>query len=310
MLKYRTLLRYLELVEIEKSPPPAAGQEKAPAFSPEKITIRTWRKRPVKRNWKTPNAFSSASARKPRKQTGGVPERHHQQLRSPYRLFPAGTKEDFEIEMSGTLEGIGALLEEKDGYIRVNSIVPGSASWRQKELAADDIILKVAQGAGEPEDVVDVRLRDAVKLIRGPRGTEVRLTVKKPDGRIVVIPIIRDVVIIEETYARSALLTGKNQQAFGYIFLPKFYRNFKKAGERNCFDDMKQELLKLKSEKVAGVILDLRNNGGGSLEDVVEISGLFISRGPSSRCETAPTAAPFWKITTRPWYTTVSWWSS
>jgi carboxyl-terminal processing protease len=194
--------------------------------------------------------------------------------------FPPADKENFDIRMSGKLEGIGAQLQEKDGYIRVTKIIPGSPSAIQGELKENDIILKVAQAAEEPVDIVDVRIDDAVKLIRGKKGTEVRLTVRKPDGSVKTIPIIRDVVQLEETYARSAIIADKDKKPVGYIYLPSFYADFSGEGGRSSWRDVKAEMEKLKTENVKGIILDLRNNGGGSLQDVVEMAGLFIKEGP------------------------------
>lgn len=195
--------------------------------------------------------------------------------------FPPDDKENFDIQMSGQLEGIGATLQEKDGYIQVSAIVPGSASYRQGELQEDDIILKVAQGKDEPVDIVDMKLDDAVKLIRGPKGTEVRLTVKKADGGTKIIPIIRDIVVLEETFARSAIIQNSySHKGIGYIKLPKFYADFQNKNGRSCAKDVRIELEKLKAEGVDGIVLDLRNNGGGSLMDVVDMAGLFIDQGP------------------------------
>jgi carboxyl-terminal processing protease len=195
--------------------------------------------------------------------------------------FPPKDKENFDISMSGKLEGIGATLQQKDGYIKVAEIIVGSPSWLQGELKEGDVILKVAQGSSEPVDVVDMRLDNAVKLIRGKKGTEVRLTVKKVDGTIKVISIIRDVVIIEETFAKSVILNeDSKKQNIGYIFLPKFYVDFSDKTSRNCTDDMRKELQKLDKENIKGLVIDLRNNGGGSLEDVVKIAGFFIKDGP------------------------------
>lgn len=194
--------------------------------------------------------------------------------------FPPADKENFDISMTGKLEGIGATLSERDGYIKVERIVPGSASYKQGELKAGDLILKVAQGDAEAVDVVDMKLDDAIQLIRGKKGTEVRLTVKKPDGVIKVIPIIREVVVIEETYARSAIILH-NKKRFGIIQLPSFYADFNSRGRgRNSAGDVRLEVEKLKEENVDGIILDLRNNGGGSLADAIEMSGLFIASGP------------------------------
>jgi carboxyl-terminal processing protease len=193
-------------------------------------------------------------------------------------FFAPKVKENFDIAMSGQLEGIGAQLQERDGQIKVSNIVPGSPSWRQGQLKAGDVIMKVAQGAADPVDITNMPLDDAVQLIRGKKGTEVRLTVKKVDGSVVVIPIIRDVVVLEETYAKSLILEAGKKT--GYIKLPSFYADFNKAGGRRCAADMRKEILKLKSEGVQGLIIDLRNNGGGSLQDVVEIAGMFIPKGP------------------------------
>ncbi len=195
--------------------------------------------------------------------------------------LPPTTKEDFDIQMSGSLEGIGATLREDDGYIKVVRIIPGSAASRQGELEADDIILKVAEGAADPVDITDTRIRDAVALIRGKKGTEVRLTVKKSDGSRLVIPIIRDVVEIAETFVKGTTVTDEQSgQTFGYIKIPSFYRDYSGKTNRNCTDDLRKELKKQRKEKISGLILDLRNNGGGSLSDAVSVTGLFIKTGP------------------------------
>ncbi|NOX47638.1 MAG: tail-specific protease [Chlorobi bacterium] len=195
------------------------------------------------------------------------------------QYFPPKDKENFDIRFSGQLEGIGAQLTQKNEYIEVLRIIPGSPSWKQGELEVGDKILKIAQGDEEPLDIVDMRLDKAVKFIRGKKGTEARLTVKKADGTIKVISIIRDVVVLEETYAKSAIIeeNGKN---YGYIKLPSFYVDFSKINGKNCFDDVRVEIEKLKKVNVESIVFDLRDNGGGSLEDVVKIVGLFIEDGP------------------------------
>jgi carboxyl-terminal processing protease len=193
-------------------------------------------------------------------------------------FFAPRVKDNFDIAMSGQLEGIGAQLQERDGSIKVSNIIPGSPSWRQGQLKAGDIILKVAQGTSEPVDITEMRLDEAVTLVRGKKGTEVRLTVRKVDGSTLVIPIIRDVVVLEETYAKSLILNSGKK--IGYIKLPSFYADFNKQGGRRCAADMKAEVTKLKAEGIDGLIIDVRNNGGGSLQDVVEIAGLFIPKGP------------------------------
>lgn len=195
--------------------------------------------------------------------------------------FPPKDKEDFDISMSGKLEGIGATLTTKDGYIKVSKIIAGSASWKQGELEAGDLITAVAQGDSTPVDVVNMRLDKAVRLIRGPKGTEVRLTVKKVDGSVVIIPIIRDVVVIEETYAKSLVLKQKDDSLnYGYIHLGSFYAEFGKRNGKRCSIDVLKEIEALKASKVEGIVLDLRNNGGGSLSDAVDMVGYFIKTGP------------------------------
>lgn len=196
-------------------------------------------------------------------------------------FYPPKDKEDFDISMSGKLEGIGATLQEKEGYIKVTRIVTGSASWKQGELEAGDLILKVGQGTEEPVDVVDMRLDEAVRLIRGPKGSEVRLTVRKIDGNETVVPIVRDVVVLEETYAKSAIIQREGTGTkTGYIYLPKFYADFQDSNGRRCSEDVKKEVKKLMDDNVDGIVIDLRNNGGGSLRDVVDIGGLFVKKGP------------------------------
>jgi carboxyl-terminal processing protease len=198
--------------------------------------------------------------------------------------MPPANKEDFDIHMRGSLEGIGALLREEDGYIKVVNIIPGSASARQGRLQAEDIILEVGQGVKEPVEITDMRLRDAVRLIRGPKGSEVRLTIKRPDGAKEVIPIQRDVVQIEETFVKSTLLEGFKGEKIGYVMIPSFYRDFEKtrngSNARNSTDDTRVAIEGLKQQGISGLILDLRNNGGGSLMDAVETTGLFIKSGP------------------------------
>ncbi len=198
-------------------------------------------------------------------------------------MAPA-SKEDFDIQMSGSLEGIGALLREDEGLIKVIRVIPGSAAAKQGQLHAEDTILSVAEKDGDPVDVSEMRIREAVGYIRGPKGTEVRLTVQKPDGRKQIIPITRDVVQIEETYVKGTVLRTENKQAVGYLRIPSFYRDFAAQADgeepRNVTDDTIRELARLKKQRIRGLILDLRNNGGGALTDAVQISGLFLPGGP------------------------------
>ncbi|GIV28597.1 MAG: tail-specific protease [Bacteroidia bacterium] len=193
--------------------------------------------------------------------------------------FPPKEKKKFDQSMSGQFEGIGARLQQKDGVIKVVEIIVGSPSYNQGELKAGDIILKVAQGDKEPVDVTDMDIDEAIELIKGPKGTEVRLTVQKPDGTIKVIPIIRGVVEMEETYAKSFLLEI-DKEKYGYIYLPSFYTDFTHSGAHHCAQDVRREIEKLKKYDIKGLILDLRDNGGGSLQEAVDLAGLFITEGP------------------------------
>lgn len=190
-------------------------------------------------------------------------------------------KKQFDTDMSGKLEGIGAQLRVVDEIVEVTNIVPGSPSAKQGELKEKDKILKVAQGEKDPVDVIGMDIDDVVQLIRGAKGTEVRLTVRKPDGSEKVISIIRDIVIMEESFAKSSIIEDKNTGLkVGLIHLPRFYADFKDKGGRFCSTDVKNELLKLKEAGVNGVVMDLRFNGGGSLNDVVDMAGYFIEEGP------------------------------
>ena len=190
------------------------------------------------------------------------------------------TKERFDQDMSGKLEGIGARLQKKGIYTHVFELVSGGPAWKQGDLESGDIILEVAQGDEEPLDIVGMRLDDAIKFIKGKKGTEVRLTVKKKmDGSNKIISIIRDVVELEETFVKSSIVE-KEGKKYAIIDLPKFYINFDDQNYRDSAKDMEKEIERLKEEGVTGLIVDLRNNGGGSLKTAIEISGLFIEKGP------------------------------
>ena len=193
--------------------------------------------------------------------------------------FPPRTKKAFDERLSGKLEGIGARLMQKNDYTKVSELISGGPAWRAGELEVGDLILKVAQGDEEPLDIVGMRLSDAIEFIKGPKGTEVRLTLKKIDGSIEVISIIRDIVEIEETFVKSSEIE-KEGRKYGVINLPSFYIDFKDRDARNCATDMAIEIERLKKEGVEGILIDLRNNGGGSLPAVIEMAGLFIKDGP------------------------------
>ena len=190
-------------------------------------------------------------------------------------------KENFDIRFSGKLEGIGARLVNEGDYTKVSEIVVGGPAWKGKELEANDVITKVTQEGDEPVDIKGMTLDDVVTQIRGDKGTRVTLTVKKVDGTEQDITITRDIVILDERFAKSLIIDGNSQgETIGYIYLPSFYADFQDRNGRHCADDVEKEIQKLKNVGVDGIILDLRNNGGGSLRDVVKMSGFFIERGP------------------------------
>ena len=193
--------------------------------------------------------------------------------------FAPEEKERFDISMSGKLEGIGARLQKKNDFTEISELISGGPAWRGKELEPGDIVMRVAQGNAEAVDVVGMRLDDVVKKIKGKRGTEVKLTVKKVDGTIKIISIIRDIVEIEETYAKSSVVE-KDGKKYGIIYLPKFYIDFENDDNRDSAKDVAIEIQNLKKAGVEGIIMDLRDDGGGSLKTAVEITGLFIKEGP------------------------------
>jgi carboxyl-terminal processing protease len=194
-------------------------------------------------------------------------------------FFPPVDKRYFDEEMSGRFFGIGASLQYDDGNIKVSTILTGSPAWKSGELQPGDVIVKVAQGKEDPVDLTGFVVTDAVKLIRGKKGTEVKLTVKKQDGTLKIVSLIRDEIVQDETFARSAIVKNGTSK-IGYIFLPEFYADFDHPNGSRCYIDVAKEVTKLKEEKVDGIVIDLRNNGGGSLYDVVQMAGLFIDEGP------------------------------
>ncbi len=193
--------------------------------------------------------------------------------------FAPDDKEKFDIGMSGKFEGIGARLQKKPEGARIMEIISGGPVWRAQSLEVGDEILKVGQDGEEPIDIVGMRLDDAIKLIKGPKGTIVDLTIRRVDGTVEEVSITRDVVLLEESYAKSATVKREDHK-YGLINLPKFYVDFEDYTERNAATDVAKEVERLKQEGVEGIVLDLRDNGGGSLKTVVEMAGLFIKDGP------------------------------
>jgi len=201
--------------------------------------------------------------------------------------LPPRDKERFDIYMAGKYEGIGATLQQKQGYLTVVDMFPGSPSWRSKKVEIGDLIIRVAQENEDPVDILDMKMEDAVALIKGPKDTKVILSLRKRDGSVEELELVRDVIIMEETYASSLLLQkGENNPKIGYIYLPKFYLDFQDLNGRKCSDDVLTEINKLNKEGAEGIVLDLRNNGGGSLPEVVKMAGLFIDKGPVVQVKT------------------------
>ena len=283
ILKAQIISQYLDLAEDQKNKP--IKERATKEISVQKMTEEElWQEALVKISKRNKNFFQ-------RLRQENLQDHYDRFFNCVTRAFgphtnyipPAG-KEQFDINMRGSLEGIGALLREDDGFIKVIRIIPGSASARQGSLKAEDVILQVAQEGEEPVDITDMRLRDAVRLIRGPKGEAVVLTVKRTDGGTEVITIVRDVVQIEETFVKSSIMDSADGRRTGYIFIPSFYRDFEGtkngAKGRNSTDDTLREITTLKAQNVDGIILDLRDDGGGALVDAVDIAGLFIKSGP------------------------------
>lgn len=193
--------------------------------------------------------------------------------------FPPIDKRTFDESMRGSFFGIGAVLKEDDGKIKIGSLVVGMPAWKSGEIKVDDEIIKIAQGKGEPVDVTGYGVTDAVKLIRGAeKGSEVRLTIRKDDGSIKVVSLLRDEIKLDDTFAKSAIINGEHK--IGYISLHEFYIDFDNPNGARCSEDVAKEIKKLKAENVEGIIFDLRGNGGGSLPEVIKMAGLFIEDGP------------------------------
>jgi len=194
-------------------------------------------------------------------------------------FFPPVEKRYFDEQMSGRFYGIGASLREEDGNIKIATLLTGSPAWKSGEITAGDLIIKVGQGKDEPVDITGFMVEDAVKLIRGKKGTEVKLHIRKSDGLVKTVTLIRDEIVQDETFARSAVINTPKGK-IGFIYLPEFYADFDNPKGARCSDDVRKEVIRLKEQKVDGIIIDLRNNGGGSLYDVVQMVGFFIEDGP------------------------------
>jgi len=193
--------------------------------------------------------------------------------------FPPVEKRAFDEKMSGEFYGIGAQLGKDDYGIKIATIITGGAAWKSGQVVVNDIIVKVGEGDAPPVDVTAFDTQDAVKIIRGNKGTVVKLTLKKQDGSVKVVSLVRELVVQDQGYARSVIVQQGNDK-IGYIYLPDFYSNFENENGHHCSVDVAKELVKLKAEHVNGIVMDIRTNGGGSLYEVVKMVGLFIKSGP------------------------------
>ncbi len=273
LLKYRTIERYASLIdEREKN----KGKEKFVIKNDS--TLEAESRAYVKKSYKKRlESFEKTFTKEKRFElflnsiTG---------LMDPHTDYLAPVeKRSFTEQMSGVIYGIGAQLTQDDFGIRIASIQPGGPAWKSGQIVVNDVIVKIAQGADEPVDVSGYETTDAVKLIRGNLGTEVRLTFRKPDGTFKVVSLIREKIVLDEGYARSVVIQN-GEDKYGYILLPDFYADFEREDGHRCSEDVAAEIKKLKAENVKGIIIDVRFNGGGSLYEVVQMAGLFIDKGP------------------------------
>lgn len=202
------------------------------------------------------------------------------EMEDPHTEFmPPLDKRYFDETMSGKFYGIGAQLQYDEGNIKISSILPGGPAQKSGQVEAGDIIVRVAQGAEAPVELSGFTVQDAVKLIRGKKNTDVKLTLRKKDGTLKTLNLVRDEIVQDEQYVRSVVINDGAQKT-GYIYLPEFYADFQEMNGVRSGMDVAKEVNKLKSAGVNGIVIDLRNNGGGALYDVIQIAGLFIDQGP------------------------------
>ena len=273
LLKYRTIERYASLIEEREK-----NKDKEKFVYKNDSTLEAESRAYVKKSYKKRiESFEKTFTKEKQFElflnsiTG---------LMDPHTDYLAPVeKRSFTEQMSGVIYGIGAQLTQDDFGIRIASIQPGGPAWKSGQIVVNDVIVKIAQGAEEPVDVSGYETTDAVKLIRGTLGTEVRLTFRKPDGTFKVVSLIREKIVLDEGYARSVVIQN-GVDKYGYILLPDFYADFEREDGHRCSEDVAAEIKKLKAENVKGIIIDVRFNGGGSLYEVVQMAGLFIDKGP------------------------------
>jgi carboxyl-terminal processing protease len=189
-------------------------------------------------------------------------------------------KKDFDMDFTGKIIGIGAVIQEKKGNLFIGTLSIGAPAWKTKQLTEGDKILKIKSTPDtDPVNVVDMLSSEAIKLIRGEKGTPITLTVQKKDGTIQEVTMLREEISIEDTFAKSIIVNASDKK-YGLINLPKFNADFEDKDGRNASDDIKKEIIKLKEQNIQGLVLDLRDNSGGSLTEVGDIRGLFMDAGP------------------------------
>ena len=191
----------------------------------------------------------------------------------------------FNEGIQGTFYGIGAQLREDDGKVKIGPLTTGAPAQKSGEISEGDEVIKVAQGEGEPVDVTGYDVTDVVKLIRGEKGTVVKLTLRKLDRSVKVVTLVREKISLDDAFVKSAIIED-NGKKYGYIYLPEFYVSVEDRNGPRCSKDVEAELEKFKKDSISGVIIDLRGNGGGSLYEVVQMAGLFISKGPICQVKT------------------------
>ena len=196
----------------------------------------------------------------------------------------------FQESMSGVYYGIGALLQEQQGKVSINELMIGGPAWKSGLVEKGDVILKVTQQGEKPVDCAGMSMSDVIRMIRGQKETFVTITFRKNDGSLKDIMLKREPLQLEETFVKSAII--EDSVRIGYISFPRFYTDFGDVNGRSCAKDMANELERLKNENVEAVIIDIRNNGGGSLGEVINMVGLFIDEGPVVQVK-SPTSKPY-----------------
>ncbi|MEM6377491.1 MAG: carboxy terminal-processing peptidase [Bacteroidota bacterium] len=287
-LKYEVLTRVARRIERETK----KGEEAEPKSMEE---LEKEAREEVKESWD--RAFNQISKYKRSNRLSGYLNSITQIFDPHSQYFEPIAKQNFDIRMSGEYEGIGARLMLDGDYTTVAEVMAGGPAWRGKEMRENDVFLKVAQGdEDEWQDILGWALDDVVQLIRGKKGTKVRLMIRSTDGTIKELSLIRDKIKTEETFAKSLILDGpEDGERLGYIFLPSFYGNFQDPDGRTCAKDVAKEIKKLKAEGVDGIMLDLRNNGGGYLGEAIKMTGLFIESGPVVQVKSRTRAAEVYR---------------